>query len=208
MLGLRFSLGGSTIFSVMSNPLLLPCDGCGQPADSAHLSRRLQRLEWATRFRPVHIQALLLGGIAPQLDEDFLYTPAGPLHGEAHVILQAVQVSTEGKSREVLLAEFQKLGLMLTHVLDCPLARNVPLAQSHALIEKQLPAAIGRIRRSLKPKRVLLLSAPLQQLADKLREADLGCPVLPPTSGTFLPSLAPLESEFQLFRAALAGSPA
>jgi hypothetical protein len=192
----------------MSNPLLLPCDGCGQPADSAHLSRRLQRLEWATRFRPVHIQALLLGGIAPQQDEDFLYTPAGPVQGEAHVILQAVRISTEGKSREAFLAEFQKLGLMLTHVLDCPLPSNVPLAQSHALVEKQLPATFVRIRRSLKPKRVLLLSIPLPQLADKLREADLGCPVLPSASGTFLPSLAPSESEYQLFRAALAGSPA
>ena len=190
----------------MSNPVLLPCDGCGQPADPAHLARHLQRLECATRFRPVHIQALLLGGVAPRDDHDFLYHPEGPLQGEAHMILQGVQISADGKSREAVLAEFQKLGLMLTHVLDCPLDESVSPTQSHALIERQLPAVIARIRRSLKPKRVLLLSAPLQLLADKLHQADLGCPVLPAAAGTFLPSLTPSESEFRLFRAALAGS--
>jgi hypothetical protein len=190
----------------MSNPVILPCDGCGQPADLPHLTRRLQRLEWATRFRPVHVQALLLGAVAPLHDEEFLYTPFGPLAGEAHVILKALQISAEGKSREVVLAEFQKLGLLLTHVLECPLGDDLPKAQSHALIERHLPALVARIRRSLKPKRVLLLSASLQFLADKLHHTDLGCPVLPTAAGTFLPSPAPPESEFALFRAALAGS--
>ena len=190
----------------MSNPVLLPCDGCGQPADSAHLSRRLQRLEWATRFRPIHIQALLLAGIIPQHDDDFLYSPTGPIQGEARMILHAVQISTEGKSRDAALAEFQKLGLMLTHVLDCPLENPISLTQANALIERRLPAVIARIRRSLKPKRVLLLSSSLQQYADKLHQADLGCPVLPATASTFLPSLKPAESEFLLFRAALEDS--
>jgi len=43
----------------MAVPTLLPCDGCGQPASAEHIARRLQRLEWATRFRPIHIQAPL-----------------------------------------------------------------------------------------------------------------------------------------------------
>jgi len=190
----------------MSHPALLPCDGCGQPADSAHFARRLRRLEWATRFRPVHMQALLLGGIAPQDDADFLYTPDGPIQGEARLILQAVQIASEGKSREAALAEFQKLGLMLAHVLDCPLDNGVSPAQPHALIKRQLPAVIVRIRRSLRPKRVLLISGVLQQWGDELRQADLGCPVLPASAGTFLPSSTPSDSEFQVFRAALAGS--
>src|SRR5271166_6598594 len=105
----------------MPNPILLPCDGCGQLADSAHLSRRLQRLAWTTRFRPVHIQALLLSGIAPKLDPDFLYTPDSAFQGEAARILHAVQLSTAGKSAESVHTEFQKLGLMLTHILECPL---------------------------------------------------------------------------------------
>lgn len=190
----------------MPDPISLPCDGCGQLADSAHLSRRLQRLAWATHFRPVHIQALLLGGIAPKLDSDFLYAPGPSLEGEARTILDAVRISTEGKSREQILSEFQKLGLMLTHILECPLADGVAASRAHDFLEKQLPPACARIRRSLKPKRVLLISADLQQLADKLHLTDLGCPILPSPTGTFLPSPAPREGDFEAFRIALAGA--
>src|ERR1700719_4321526 len=35
------------------------CDGCGAPADEAHVRQRIERLEMATRFRPIHIQGLL-----------------------------------------------------------------------------------------------------------------------------------------------------
>lgn len=190
----------------MPDPILLPCDGCGQLADPPHFSRRLQRLAWATRFRPVHIQALLLGGIAPKLDADFLYSPGPTFGGEARTILNAVQISTEGKSSEAVLSEFQKLGLMLTHILECPLEVSVSPAQAHALLEKQLPATSARIRRSLKPKRVLLISPDLQQLAHKLHLTDLGCAILPAPEGTFLPTPAPSESDFRAFRMALVGS--
>jgi hypothetical protein len=190
----------------MSNPIHLPCDGCGQLAGPEHIARRLQRLEWATRFRPVHIQTLLLGGVPPQSDDEYIYTPSAPISGEALTILQAVQVSTEGKSREAILAEFQKLGLMLTHVLECPLAPSVSLSETSTLIQKHVPAALARIRRSLRPKRVFLISAHLQRLADQLHQVNLDCPVFPAPTGTFLPSLTPGEREFQAFRAALAGS--
>jgi hypothetical protein len=152
----------------MAQPILLPCDGCGQLADPQHIARRLQRLAWATRYRPVHIQALLLGGIAPKLDSNFLYAPHTLFQGEAGTILHAAQIFTEGKSPEIVLAEFQKLGLMLTHILECPLEDGVSAAQARELLEKQLPSTVARIRRSFKPKRLLLISADLQQLADKL----------------------------------------
>ena len=51
------------------------CDGCGQPASSEHTARRLQRLEWATRYRPIHLHTLLLGAISPADDANFLYWP-------------------------------------------------------------------------------------------------------------------------------------
>ncbi len=188
----------------MSNPVLLPCDGCGQLADSAHISRRLERLAWTTRFRPVHIQALLLAGIAPKLDFDFLYAPQSSFHGEAGIILKAIPLSTEGKSPEAVLTEFQKLGLMLTHVLECPLDENVTESREQSLLEKQLPATIARIRRSLKPKRLLLLSRELQPHSDRLRQADLAFPVLPSHTGSFLSSIPPSEDDLQTFHAALA----
>jgi len=188
----------------MPNPILLPCDGCGQLADSAHISRRLQRLAWATRFRPVHIQALLLAGIAPKLDSHFLYAPNSLFQGEAGTILKAVQISTEGKSPESVLAEFQKLGLMLTHILECPLEDGASASQASELLQKQLPATVVRIRRSLKPKRVLLISADLLQVAEKLHLTNLECPILPSPAGAFLSAPAPAESDFQALRTALA----
>jgi hypothetical protein len=187
----------------MTDSMLLTCDGCGQLAAPEHIASRLRRLEWTTRFRPLHIQTLLLGGISPQDDDEFLYNPSTSLKGEACVVLDAVQISTEGKSREAVLTEFQKLGLLLTHVLECPVDDHA--TDSREAIEKHLLAAVTRIRRSLKPKRVMLLSADLEHLADQLRRTDLGCPILPASNGTFLPSPTPREAEVQAFRAALEG---
>src|SRR5215467_8497277 len=68
----------------------LCCDGCGQMGSPEHIARRLRRLEWATRYRPVHIQTLLLAGIAPGEDAEFLYAPGGEFHGEAELLLRAV----------------------------------------------------------------------------------------------------------------------
>jgi len=158
--------------------ILLRCDGCGQMADSAHLSRRLRRLEWATRFRPVHIQGLLVGGIAPARDTEFLYCADGAFAGEAGNVLKAAQIAVEGKAAEAVLGEFQKLGLMLTHVLECPLAEGMSEAEGRGLIEKQLPRTLARVRRSLKPKRVVLVAGELAGLAEEFRRANLECAVL------------------------------
>jgi hypothetical protein len=185
-------------------PMLLPCDGCGQLVDSAHISRRLTRLAWTTRFRPLHIQTLLLSGIAPKQESDFLYSPNSTFHGEAAAILKAVHIETEGKPPETVLAEFQKLGLLLAHVLECPLDDGTPGEQAHSYIEAELPATIARIRRSLKPKRILLLSADLELFAAKFHDADLPCAVLPMPPGVFLTSPEPTDADLQAFRAALA----
>ncbi|HXY00017.1 MAG TPA: hypothetical protein VEI54_03790 [Candidatus Limnocylindrales bacterium] len=190
----------------MPNPVLLPCDGCGQLVGLPHISRRLQRLEWATRFRPVHVHALLLGGIAPESDDEFLYAPQSSFQGEARSILDAVQISTEGKSPESVLSEFQRLGLALTHVLECPLDPDTSEAGMRLLMEKQLPAAIARIRRSLKPKRVLLFSPELSAVVEKLHQSHLDCQVLPPAPSIFLAAGFPAAPELEAFREALISS--
>jgi hypothetical protein len=189
----------------MTTQLDLTCDGCGQIAGAEHLARRFRRLEWATRYRPVHIQALILGGIAPQLNGEFLYAPEGEFRGEAGNILRAAGVSTEGKARETVLAEFQKLGLMLTHVLECPLEDGVAASQARELMERRLGAVVIRIRRSLKPKRVVLISRELSQVAEKLGGADLACPVWPSVGAPFESSTSAGEEEVRALRAALEG---
>ncbi len=65
----------------MSDTNLLPCDGCGQFAPPAHIARRLQRLEWATRYRPVHIHTLILGGIVPSQQSSYLYAESEQFSG-------------------------------------------------------------------------------------------------------------------------------
>src|SRR2546428_5690956 len=81
----------------MTSSIELPCDGCGQNASTEHIARRLQRLEWATRYRPVHIHTLFLGSASPQKQEEFLYSPNGEFLGEAGVLLEAAGGSTGGE---------------------------------------------------------------------------------------------------------------
>jgi len=188
----------------MTSPISLRCDGCGQTASPAHLARRLQRLEWTTRYRPVHIQALLLGGIAPEADAAFLYFPEGNYEGEAANLLDALQISREGKSADAVLTELQKRGLFLTHVLECPLEPGVSTADAQQLLEKQLPAAIARIRRSLKPRRVVLFSKELAALAGKFTEEDLGSPVFTGPYGPWALDGSASQSETAALRRALA----
>jgi hypothetical protein len=140
----------------------LRCDGCGQVASPEHVARRLQRLEWTTRYRPVHIGMLLLGAVSPQKDSEFLYLPQDGWDGEARILLAAAGLTTEGKSPEATLAEFQRGGFFLTHVLECPL-ENGEGANTQQLLAARLPTVLTRIRRSLKPKRLAPISLQLEE---------------------------------------------
>ena len=155
----------------------LRCDGCGQAASPEHIARRLQRLEWTTRYRPVHIGALLLGAVAPKDDSDFLYWPSGKWKGEAEVLLSAAGLSTDGKTAEATLAEFQRGGFFLTHVLECPLEKS-EASSVQQLVGARLPAVLTRIRRSLKPKRLAPISRDLEQFLPALKSGDLNCAIL------------------------------
>jgi hypothetical protein len=155
----------------------LRCDGCGQPASPEHIARRLQRLEWTTRYRPVHIGTLLLGAVAPQNDREFIYSPAGQWKGEAQILLEAAGWTVNGKSPEAVLAEFQRAGCFVTHVLECPLD-GADSAASNANIGYRLPAFLARIRRSLKPKRLAPISLTLEPFLPAFAARDLHCPIL------------------------------
>jgi len=180
--GLQFPPDSTTILFVlvpMTSENLLLCDGCGQRASEEHIGRRLARLECTTRFRPVHIGTLLLGAIAPGRDLEFLYAPAGGFAGEAGIILGAAGISHIGKSVEVTLAEFQRSGLFLTHVLECPLEPGLGSREIVGLLGRRFPEVLARIRRSLKPKRVIPISGLLEPLLRcDGRPPEVGCPVV------------------------------
>jgi hypothetical protein len=163
----------------MTSSIELPCDGCGQIASTEHTARRLQRLEWATRYRPVHIHTLFLGSASPQRQEEFLYSPNGEFQGEGATLLEAAGVSTVGKTAEAVHAEFQRAGFFLTHVLECPIENESGPAQVLPLLmEQRLTAVAVRIRRSLKPKRVVLISRALETILEKFVALQLGCPLV------------------------------
>jgi hypothetical protein len=161
----------------MAIPTILPCDGCGQLASGEHIARRLQRLEWATRFRPIHIQTLLLAGAAPESDDEFLYAPETRFGGLAGEVLAALEIPVTGRPHEEVLTEFQKRGLHLAYALECPVEGGSDAALKVELLERHLPHVIARVRRSLKPKRVLLLSPELHPFLAQIVESSVGCPV-------------------------------
>ena len=163
----------------MTKPMAFPCDGCGQIASPEHMARRLQRLEWSTRYRPVHISTLFLGAFSPSEDRDFLYSPGGEFHGEAAVLLGALNIETKGKTTEVVHADFQRAGYFVTYLLECPLDNTSGnITNTASLLANRLPAAAARIRRSLKPKRVVLISPALEPILGAMLALDLGCPIV------------------------------
>ena len=163
----------------MVNDAPLRCDGCGQRGSPEHIARRLRRLEWATRYRPVHIQALLLGGVAPREDAEFLYAPGGEFCGEAALLLRAVGIFGDGKVSEAVQVEFQSAGLFLAHILECPWEPgDQGGADPTGLLREHLPFVASRIRRSLKPKRVMLVTEMPHEVVQDVLALDLGCPVV------------------------------
>jgi hypothetical protein len=152
------------------------CDGCGQLASPEHIARRLKRLEWTTRYRPIHIHTLLLGAVSPERDAAFLYSPGAEFEGEAGKMLDVAGISAAGKTADAVHAEFQRRGFFLAHVLECPLDHGVNTSASvPELLAKRGPVVAARIRRSLKPKRLVLISEKLEALTNEGTTGDLGC---------------------------------
>jgi hypothetical protein len=193
----------TTIFA-MAIPTMLPCDGCGQLASAEHFAARLQRLEWATRFRPIHIQALLLTAAAPLAPAEFLYDPETRFEGVSRQVLAAVGIEREGKTFTEALTEFQKCGLVLASALECPVeSPDSNRALLRDLLERHLPSAMARIRRSLKPNRVLVLSPELEIFLPQLSESSLACPVFYTPLKNATPAQGARSADLADLRAAL-----
>ena len=188
----------------MSTPAILRCDGCGQVGSPEHIARRLRRLEWATRYRPVHMQTLLLGGVAPRDDAEFLYAPGGEFRGEGEALLRAVGIPFAGKSSETVHAEFQSAGFFLTHILECPLESSPKSATNASnLMREHLPAVASRSRRSLKPKRVMLVTEMPPEVVRDVLVLDLGCEMILNDGKPFVLTPSVKEAEITRFRAVL-----
>ena len=170
----------------MGTAQVMVCDGCGQNASPEHLAARFRRLEWSTRYRPLHINALLLGAVTPAKDAEFIYSDAHPFSGEAAALLQAAGIANAGTTPEASHHEFQRAGLFVAYVLDCPLeAAPDGAAGSQPLLAKRIPTMLTRIRRSIKPKRVVLIATELDPFVDKFTTGALDCGVILDGAGAF-----------------------
>lgn len=152
------------------------CDGCGETVAPEHVRDRIARLEWATRFRPIHINALLLAAAPPASLDDFFYGPAWPRQEGnwsdrfTRALLLSVAGTLQGTLKDAALANFQRHGLFLAYASECPRAGpDVP----------QLTGVLlRRILFSYRPKHVILLDGATHAMAADLSRALHGIPVV------------------------------
>jgi hypothetical protein len=150
----------------------LRCDGCARAVGPEHIRRRIARLEWSSRFRPVHIAALLLTPAPPAQLEDFFYFP-GAMPGEPAAralvedVFETCAIPLVGGSREPALRAFQHRGLFLADCIECPLEDDAPL-DFDSLLAALIPTLVRRVQFSYRPKSLVLLSHRLSPEFDAL----------------------------------------
>jgi len=138
-----------------------------------HVRERIARLEMATRFRPLHMQTLLLASAPPPALSDFFYqaeglsAPAGWAGDFFRAVMMAAGIHSKGKSPQACLLEFQRLGCYLAFVQECPAGGEGPGADAGATLAR-------RIRFSYKAKNVLALDGPARTLLQALPMDSLG----------------------------------
>ncbi len=137
-----------------------------------HITRRLKRLENMTRYRPIHVQVLFLGAASPADPQEYLYSGPGAFKGEGATLLRALSVETSGRTVEATLADFQRRGYLLAHVLECGEEFKNEAASREAL-GRRIPATLTRIRRSFRPKRLVLLGAEQTEFVPQFTAANL-----------------------------------
>jgi hypothetical protein len=150
------------------------CDGCGLPASPAHIAERVNRLELATRYRPIHISALFVAASPLLRPEDDFY---GPPESRQFFdpFLEAVDIFPSGNmppaGDAARLAEFQRRGYYLSYLSECPLTEEH--ASTDATITRSGPMLARRIRFNYKPRQTVILGNELSALRDILEKAGL-----------------------------------
>jgi hypothetical protein len=194
------------------NSTLILCDGCGLPASPAHLAARLERLELATRFRPIHIHLLFVAlQPAPRLEDDFYRPPESrdffdPFLSALAISPEEAKQSGESNDREAgisRLLEFQRRGYYLTYLSECPVTtrhsanQDVEGSAARECISRLAPTFVKRVRFNYKPKHIALLGTNLSPLIEVFEHAgirpllllDRGAPLSIPSTGD-APSLS------------------
>ena len=156
------------------------CDGCGALATDDHLRLRVARLEFATRFRPIHIDALILIPSPPPRLEDYFYRPAessADRSPESQVfsraLLPAAGVNlSPSRDEKTLLEEFQRTGCFLAAWSECP--PDHAQCPSDDTLRSLTASVVRRVKFSYRPKRIVPISRRLSPHLSMFRESALG----------------------------------
>lgn len=194
-----------------TSPNYLPCDGCGLPASPEHIAGRVRRLEYSTRFRPVHMGILFVAFAPPiRLEDDFYGPPESKEFFDPFLNALDIYSSTDraalGSDAQAgataRLAEFQRRGYYLAYLSECPIPESGEPAAS--TIARLGPTLIRRIRFNYRPKHVAPLGQELLPLVDMLRAAGAG-PLLTLDQGQILPAPRTGDRDWvELFQRAVA----
>src|ERR1700683_2630600 len=167
------------------------CDGCGAQADDLHIRQRIERLELATRFRPIHVQVLFVDSAPPARPEDFFYRPAKD-RSERSVgsrmffdEMMKCLLITPGPhfQGETSLAECQRRGFFLVPAVECPVDGYTEL---EAAVRRLAPTIQKRVQSSYKPKYILPLSQPTQDLVSLFQLIGWSDRAILDTGGPFI----------------------
>jgi hypothetical protein len=155
------------------------CDGCGAPADEAHIRLRIGRLEMATRFRPIHIQTLFLADAPASRIEDYFYRPIN--EGESRSteakqffveMMTAAGIAPDAATdEEAALAEFQRRGFYLAYAVECPVPTPQELSERITAASTTL---LKRIEFSYRPKHVVPICPVVKAIAPGLQKSSIG----------------------------------
>ena len=181
------------------------CDSCGREVDDEHIRARISRLEWTTRYRPVHMQFLLIDSTPPAKIEDFFYNPAKDrsvrsVASRAYFdeLMKCAGVpssSINNIDEDTAITEFQRRGCFLVYACECPLAPS----EASAFCEKSAPVLLQRVRASYKPKRIVFLSKPAASAIPAFQQSEWNNSLVLDNGGPFIdPFLAdpPAQAEF------------
>jgi hypothetical protein len=156
------------------------CDGCGMEADARHIRERIERLELATRFRPIHIHALLIDAVPPARLADYFYQAARDRSARSsrsrnyfdQIVGLNRAAADAGIEEESALSEFQRRGLFLAYAVECPITDAATALDD--TVRKLAPTVLKRVQVSYRPKLVALLSPEAGELIPALLGAGWG----------------------------------
>jgi hypothetical protein len=156
------------------------CDGCGLPASPAQIAERLNRLELATRYRPIHIGVLFVAAAPSIRPEDDFYRP--PESREFFdLLLGAVEIPALGnttpsgedsREKEVArLVEFQRRGYYLSYLSECPLPTGKEAVTP--AISRLGSTLLRRIRFNYRPRQIAILGNHFSPLGGIIEKAAM-----------------------------------